>query len=465
MRKNQPLELGGLRSRLKKLMRKIGIPRLLGILTACVLIFQFWILPALTQQPVVITMLMQGQDRANWLPFLEEFQEQNPDIRLNLVEGPFDTNLQENLLTSSFLLGDSPYDILNLDIVWVPKFAAAGWLRPLDDRVPPEQIAEMVGNNIEGGRYNGKLYRMPTTSDAGVLYYRTDLLEQAGAQPPETFREMLTILDKLQQPGSGNAGETNWGYLWQGKQYEGVSAMFVEILEGFGGFWVNRDTLEVGLDQPQAIEAVNFLRDTITKGISPPGVTTYGEEETRLLFQSGQAVFLRNWPYVWRLANQEDSQIKGKIGIRPMIHGVGHPGGSCLGGWGLGISSTTRHPEEAWRVIDFMTSKDTMRRFVLETGLISSYQDLFTEPEIVAQYPHFPELLNAVQQSVLRPPIAQYAQASDVLQRYLSAAFTGRISPENAMQAAARETRNILGRYNTQTSHQPVQSQKVAAQS
>jgi multiple sugar transport system substrate-binding protein len=457
---------GSSQRRLKKLVRKLGIPRLLGMLAALILVFQFWLLPALTQQPVVITMLMQGQDLSNWRPFLDEFQQQNRDIRLNLIEGPFDSNLQENLLTSAFLLGDSPYDILNLDIAWVPKFAAAGWLSPLGDRVPPEELAELVENNIEGGRYNGELYRMPTTSDAGVLYYRTDLLQQGGYDPPETFREMVEIIQDLQKPGDTDAGETDWGYLWQGRQYEGLSAMFVEVIEGFGGFWVNPDTLEVGLDQPQGIEAVEFLRSTITRGISPPGVTTYGEEETRLLFQSGESVFLRNWPYVWRLANAEGSEVRGKVGIRPMVSSVGNNGGSCLGGWGLGISLTAPHPDEAWRVIEYMTSKETMRRFVLETGLLPSHKDLFTDPAIVAKYPYFPPLLEALQQSVLRPPIAQYAQASDILQRYLSAAFTGSMTPERAMQAAAAETRNLLGRLApAQASQNPVEAQKLAIRS
>jgi multiple sugar transport system substrate-binding protein len=113
-----------------------------------------------------------------------------------------------------------------------------------------------------------------------------------------------------------------------------------------------------------------------------------------------------------------------------------------------------------------MTSKDTMRRFVLETGLISSYKSLFTEPEIVAKYPHFPQLLEAVQQSVLRPPVAQYAQASDILQRYLSAAFTGGMDPKEAMQAAARETRNLLDRSRpTRTSEHPAATQAVAMSS
>jgi multiple sugar transport system substrate-binding protein len=450
--------LGGLQRRLRKLMRRLGLPRLVGILVALILVFQFWVLPALTQQPVVITMLMQAQDLANWRPFLKEFEAQNKDIRLNLIEGPFDTNLQENLLTSAFLLGDSPYDVLSLDIVWVPKFAAAGWAMDLSDRLPQEQLAKFVKSNIEGGRYQDKLYRIPTTSDAGVLYYRKDLLEKAGVQPPETFEQMVNIAQSLQKQG-----DARWGYLWQGKQYEGVSAMFVEVLEGFGGFWANPDTLEVGLDQPQAIQAVDFLRSLVTKGISPRGVTTYGEEETRLLFQNEGAVFVRNWPYVWKLANAEDSKVKGDVGIKPMIHAQGHTGGSCLGGWGLAISKTSRHPEEAWRLIQYMTSEETMKRFVLATGLIPSYQTLFKDPDILAKFPHFSQLLEAVQTAALRPPIGQYAQASDVLQRYLSAAFTGRMSSEQAMKAAAQETRNILGRFKpAQVSQNPVVAQKVA---
>ena len=453
--------LSGWQRRLNKLLRRLGIFRLAGIVVTFILVFQFWVLPALTQQPVVLTMLMQGQDRANWAPFFKEFQDKNPDIRLNVVEGPFDTNLVENLYTSAFLLGESPYDVLNMDIVWVPKFAAAGWLRDLSDQLSPEELSKFVKGNIEGGKYQDRLYRIPTTSDSGVLYYRTDLLKQAGVEPPETFGQMIDIAQKLQKQG-----ETPWGYLWQGKQYEGVSAMFVEILEGFGGFWANPQTLEVGLDQPQAIQAAEFLRDTITKRLSPPGVTTYGEEETRLLFQSGGAVFLRNWPYVLKLVNQEGSKVQGNVGIKPMIHAQGQTGGSCLGGWGLGISKTTRHPEEAWRLIQYMTSEETMKKFVLATGLIPSHQTLFKDPEIIAKFPYFPQLLEAVQKPALRPPIAQYAQASDVLQRYLSAVFTGRMNPEQAMQAAARETRNILGRFKpTQVSQNLAAVQKVAVRS
>ncbi|MEG3987768.1 ABC transporter substrate-binding protein [Microcoleus sp. S28C3] len=416
-------------------------PRLLALfavtLTAVLLLF---ILPALTQQPVVLTMLMQGQDLVNWKPFVKEFEQKNPDIRINLIEGPFDSNLIENLYTSAFLLGESPYDIINMDIVWVPKFAAAGWVSDLTDRIPPEQLSKFIQGNVEGGRYRGKLYRIPHASDAGMLYYRKDILEQAKIPAPKTFEEMVKISQNLQKQG-----KATWGYLWQGKQYEGVSAMFVEVLSGFGGFWANPQTFEVGLDKPEAIKAVEFLKNTIASGISPPGVTTYGEEETRLLFQNGKALFLRNWPYVWKLANAEGSNIRGKIAIEPMLSSIGQTGGSCLGGWGWGIAKTSKHPEQAWKAIQYLTSEETQRKFILETGLVPSYKSLFTNKEIVAKYPHYRQLLKVVERSALRPPLAQYAQASDILQRYLSSAFTGRMSAEQAMKAAASETRNLLG--------------------
>ncbi|MCC3430810.1 MAG: ABC transporter substrate-binding protein, partial [Microcoleus sp. PH2017_04_SCI_O_A] len=334
----------------------------------------------------------------------------------------------------------SPYDIINMDIVWVPKFAAAGWVRDLTDRIPPEQLAKFIPGNVEGGRYRGKLYRIPHASDAGMLYYRKDILKQAGIPAPKNFEEMVKISQNLQQQG-----KATWGYLWQGKQYEGVSAMFVEVLSGFGGFWANPQTFEVGLDKPEAIKAVEFLKNTIASGISPAGVTTYGEEETRLLFQNGKALFLRNWPYVWKLANAEGSKVRGKIAIEPMLSSIGKTGGSCLGGWGWGISKTSKHPEQAWKAIKYLTSEATQRKFILETGLIPSYKSLFTDKEIVAKYPHYPQLLKVVERPALRPPIAQYAQASDILQRYLSSAFTGRMTAEQAMKAAASETRNLLG--------------------
>ena len=417
--------------------RKIFQPLIVFLIT--VISIPLLITVVQSQQPTTVKVLIQALEAAQLEPIVEDFNQENPDIRLEIVEAPNDTNQVEDLYTSAFLLGDSPYDLVYMDIVWTPKFAAAGWLKDLSDRVSQEELDQFLDGDVNGGRYEDGLYRMPFRSDGGMLYYRTDWLQEAGYEPPETFTELMEISQGLQ-----DEGYTPWGYAWQGKQYEGLSAMFVEILAGFDAFWVDPDTLEVGLDQPNAIEAVKFLRDTINEGVSPPGVTTYSEEPTRRLFQNGETAFLRNWPYVYGLASESD--IAGNFAIKPMPHAPNGRSGACQGGWGMGIAETTDHPDAAWRVVEYFSRAETQKKYALKTGYVPSRRKLFQDPELVEKYSYLPELLNVIENAVLRPPIAQYSQASDILQRYLSAAISKTMSAEEAMNAAARETRLLLKR-------------------
>lgn len=426
-----------LQQRWQKLRRSRFLSLLIATLIGALLL---WIVPAFSQQPITLNFLVGAPETPTWRPLIKEFEAENPGIRINLIEGPNATNAVEDLYTSSFLLGSSPYDLVYMDIVWVPKFAAAGWLEDLSDRVSPAEAQDFLKGDLEGGRYQGRLYRIPVRSDAGMLYYREDLLSQNGFQPPETFTDLLRISQALQAQKV-----VPWGYVWQGRQYEGSAAMFVEVLAGSGGFWINPQTKEVGLDRPESIQAVEFLLKTISQGISPRGVVTYQEEETRRIFQSGQAAFLRNWPYAWPLANAADSPVRGKIAIKPMVHAQGFESAACQGGWGWGIAKGSRHPNEAWKAVQFFTSKDSQRKVTLSTGYLPSRRSLYSDPEIIKNYSFFPDMLDVLDNAVLRPPIAQYAQASDILQRYLSAALTNQMTPERAMQAAANETRRLLG--------------------
>jgi multiple sugar transport system substrate-binding protein len=394
---------------------------------------------ALAQQPITLTLLMPALDTQAGQSLVRQFEAQNPGIRVEVVEGPNASNLVEDLYTSSFLLGDTPYDLVLMDVVWLPKFAAAGWLVDITDRIPPEQLTGFLPADLEGGKYNGRLYRLPMRSDTGLLYYRQDLLAQAGLQPPETFEDLLNAAKTLQ-----SSGAVRWGYVWQGRQYEGLVAMFTEVLAGQGGFWVKPDTLEVGLDRPEAIQAVNFLHRTIQDGISPPGVTTYQEEEARRLFQSGDVAFMRSWPYAYPLGSAEGSPIKGLFSFKPMVHAAGADSAGCLGGWGLGIAKTSRHPEAALKVVQFFASVEGQRFSILENGYLPTRPSLYTDPAIVAKYSYFPRMQTVAEKAVLRPPVAQYAQVSDILQRYLSAALTDRTPVEEAMKAAAAETRRLL---------------------
>jgi multiple sugar transport system substrate-binding protein len=425
---------------LAKSWRQSQLFRVVIVLSIFVLTALLIVVPLRAQQPVVLSFLMPAPDVAPFPPVLAEFERQNPGIKVNVIEGPNAANLNEDLYTSAFLLGDSPYDLVNLDVTWTPKFAAAGWLKDLTDLIPSSELAKFLPNDIKGGQYKGRLYRLPYRTDIAMLYYRKDLLDQAGLKPPETFAELIQA-SKTIQAKNGAA----WGFVWQGRQYEGLSTVFLEVLEGSGGFWVNPQTNEVGLDQPPAIEALKFLISTVQQGISPPGVNTYIEEDTRRLYQNGAAVFMRNWPYAWDLLNAKDSPVRGKVGIKPMVHATNQQGSGTLGGWGWGISSTSRHPDQAWKLVQYLTSADVQRKLVIAGAYLPSRRSLYDDPELRQRYEYFPVVLRVLENPALRPSIAQYAQTSDILQRYVNSAISGSTSAEDALRAAAKETRTLLG--------------------
>jgi len=385
-----------------------------------------------------ISFLVLASDRDVWARVARDFEASRPGVAVDVVEGPNATDLRENLYTASLLAGDASFDLVYMDVTWTPKFAR--WLVPLDAEFPPAELAKLLPAAVEAGRFRGALYRVPVRTDVGVLFYRRDLLAEAGLAPPETFADLTRDARLLQSPPG------LWGFVWQGSQYEGLVCDFLEVLRGYGGFWVNPDTLEVGLDRREAVDALEFLRRCRTgqDAISPPGVTSYKEDESRRLFQDGRAVFLRNWPYVWRLAQAPGSPVAGKVGVLPMVHAPGGRSAGTLGGWGFGVSRFSRERDLAVDFIRHVISLPGQRALCRESGYAPALAAAYRDPQLLAANPFLSDLLRLHENAVARPVIPDYARASDILQRHLSAALAGLSSPEEALRAAARETRRLL---------------------
>ena len=367
-------------------------------------------------------MLMEPDGTGIWHSLIDDFQKQRPDVHVRLVEGPAPTDSREDLYATSFLSGSAGYDIVYCDVVWIAKFAAAGWLLDLTDRLTSADREDFLPADLNAGYYQGRLYRIPAYSDAGVLYYRKDLVSHA----PETFDDLERLANQFR-----NSDRT--GFLWQGKQYEGLVTVFLEILWGYGGDWIDAQSREVLLDRPEAVQALEFLTRTVGT-ISPPAVTTYIEEDTRILFQNGHAVFLRNWPYVWTMMAQSPMRSDGLAAMAPMVHAPGHQSAATLGGWGYAISQFTRNPESAWQFVKFLTEPEQLQKVQVQMGRLPARKSLLP--------PEFKPILDSAR---MRPPIPEYSRASDILQRWLSAALTRRASPQDALSTAAHETRLLLG--------------------
>jgi multiple sugar transport system substrate-binding protein len=369
-----------------------------------------------------LSLLMEPDGSGLWRELVNDFNTLHPGVRVQLVEGPPPTDTREDMYSISFLSGEAAYDIVYCDVIWTPKFAAAGWLLDLTDRLSPADAGDFLQADLAASRYQGRLYRVPAFTDAGILYYRRDLV----SSPPETFDELEGLAKRLESSDRA-------GFLWQGKQYEGLVTVYLEMLWGFGGDWIDGNTRQVFLDGPEAVRALEFLKRTLGT-ISPAAVTTYTEEETRTLFQNGRSVFLRNWPYVWRLMDQGSLKKGVDVAMAPVVHAPGFPSAATLGGWGFAVSRFTRNPEAAWEFVEFMTAPRQLSRVQSRLGRIPARRSLVP--------PEFAAILGSAR---MRPPIPEYAQASDILQRWLSAALTGRITAEDALKQAARETRSLLG--------------------
>jgi trehalose/maltose transport system substrate-binding protein len=386
-----------------------------------------------------VSVLLPPSERPFWQPIARDFEAAHPGAHVELVEGPQSTDLRESLYTTSLLARDATFDLVYLDVTWTPKFAAAGWLRALDDSFPATDRERFLPSAWDTGIFEGRLYRVPVRTDMGLLFYRQDWLDAEGLKPPATFDQLADEAEQLARMSERG------GYVWQGAQYEGLVCNYLEVLSGYGGYWIDPLTNDVGLDDPEAIAAATFLVVCSRNHASPAGVATYQEEESRRIFQDGHAAFLRNWPYAYRLSQQSGSPLAGHVGVILMpASRTGRPTGT-LGGWGLGVSRYSQHPDLAIQFIRFATSEESQRALCAPTGYAPALEAAYEDTTLLAANPFLTRFLAFQRHSVSRPGIARYAQASDILQRHLSAALAGIESPQAALERAAFETRLLLG--------------------
>ena len=361
-------------------------------------------------------------------------REHRGDIHLKVIRGPLETEAISDLAISSLLLGKAPFDGLLMDVTWLPKYAAAGWMEPLEGFFNQDDLNSLAMGAREGNSYDGHLYRWPMTSDMGLLYYRTDLMDK----PPETPDELVLISQTLQKDK-----KIDWGYVWQGRQYEGLSCVYLEMIDGFGGDWLQPTDNQIGLDLKPGVEAAAWLQGLIDRGVSPKAVTNYAEPEALQSFKVGDAAFMRNWPYAWAELQKSDSAVKGNVGITTMVAKPGHAT-STLGSWGLTVLKGSKHVDASIEAIRFLTTDAAQKQLYLQYGYTPTQQAVFDDPQLLTESPILEDFQKALKVVKPRPETPLYAQISDVLQRQLSSILTHEQTPKAGMNVATDNTRQIL---------------------
>jgi ABC-type glycerol-3-phosphate transport system substrate-binding protein len=328
-------------------------------------------------------------------------------------------------------------DVLQLDVIWTPEFAAAGWITALDDfGISTATLADFFDATLRANRWRGRLYAVPWFVDAGMLYWRTDLMKAA----PTTFTELLADASRALE-----AGDVTAGFVWQGARYEGLVTVFLEHLAGFGGAILAENDAVV-VDSPAAVRALTFMRDSIFRDrIVPESVLTWQEEQVRFAFQNGRAAFMRNWPYAAALLGRPgESAVAGRFAVAPMPHDGGRPA-AALGGAQLAINARSRQPEQAWALVEYLTAPEQMLERAVVTGQFPSRRSLYADPRLAEALPIPPEVARTIVESALpRPATPVYSQLSGILQIQLHRALTRQASPEEALHTAAANMRQVL---------------------
>jgi trehalose/maltose transport system substrate-binding protein len=344
----------------------------------------------------------------------------NTGNTVTLVSTPPDSNARLALYQQLLGAGSPDIDVFQIDVIW-PGILGNHLidLKKYVGNAVNDHFPAMVKNDTVGGR----LVAMPWFTDAGVLYYRKDLLQKYNAKVPETWEEMTVTAQKIQD-GERKAGNAKmWGYVFQGRAYEGLTCNAIEWLASHNGGSIVEADGKVSIDNPGAIAALKIASGWIDK-IAPKGVLNYAEEEARGVFQSGNAVFMRNWPYAWGLANSADSPIKDKVGVSALPKGGANGRhASALGGWQAAVSKYSKNPDLAADLVKYLTSTAEQKRRAIEGNFQPTIASLYKDKDVLAANPFYASLYETFQSAVPRPSTATGSKYNQVSSEFYNTTY------------------------------------------
>ena len=353
--------------------------------------------------------------------------------QVQVVATPNDSSERLALYQQVLSAGSDKIDVFQIDVVW-PGLLGLHLLdlKPYTQGVEGQHFASFIANNTHAGR----LVAMPWFANAGLLFYRKDLLDKYGQKVPATWDELATTAKKVQDAERAAGNDKMWGYVWQGRAYEGLTCNALEWVASHGGGTVVDSDGRISVRNANAAAALRTAASWVGT-ISPTAVLNYAEEESRGVFQAGNAVFMRNWPYAWSLAQGGDSVIKGKVGIAMLPRGTAVGGNAAtLGGESLAVSKYTRNPALAADLVVYMTSAAVQKERALSGSFNPTLPALYRDAEILKANPFMGELYGVFNRAVARPTSAtgaRYNQVSNEFWNAVHEVLAGKVKPDDAL--------------------------------
>jgi multiple sugar transport system substrate-binding protein len=376
---------------------------------------------------------------------IEKFNQQNKgEFQVTYRLMPADTGQYFDKLRTEFQAGGGDIDVMGADVIWPIQFAAQGWLKDLSEDFPESEQQKFLPAPLAASTYEGGVYAVPWYEDAGLLYYRKDLLEQSGfSAPPKTWDELKEMAQTVtEQTGTPN------GFVFQGANYEGGVCNALEYIRTHGGDVLENVTSgKVIIDSPEAAAGLETYHSMIADGVAPQAVLNYTETESVPVFGNGEAVFLREWPGTYGdIAGGQEYNLKiEKVGVAPIPVAPGHQSSSTLGGWTMAINAQTDMPDEAWAFAQFMTSEESLKFRSIQGGYIPGRSSLLDDPEVEEANPIVGLAKEILLDNATSRPVTQfYGDMSLEMAEQFNSALKGDVSPQEAVGTLQKSLSSIM---------------------
>jgi multiple sugar transport system substrate-binding protein len=369
-----------------------------------------------------------GKDNSGLMPHLAEAWNANHATEKVTVKQQSDqADQQLSDLEQHFQAKDAGYDVVTVDVVWSAEFAAKGWIIPLEGKyaLPTDKL---LAPPVKAATYNGKLYAAPYASDAGLLYYRKDLVPKA----PATWDEMIADCKGKTSPSI--TGPKPACYAGQFAKYEGLTVNASEAINTAGGQIVKEDGKTPNVETAEAAKGLEFLVNGFKQGYIPKEALGFQETQSLNAFQAGQLMFLRNWPYADSILAGTGSKVAGKFDIAP-LPGLNGPGASSLGGHSVAISTYSKYKATALDFLKFVES-DAVQSYNLTQGSNAPVlASLYDDPELVKKFPYLPVLKKGIENAIPRPVTPFYPAVTEAIETNAYAALQGTKSVQDALKS------------------------------
>lgn len=375
----------------------------------------------------------------------QRYMEKHPDVIIKVLDMPDLVQDRLGLYLQFFEAKSSEVDIYQIDVIW-PGDLAEHFV-DLYQYGAGEVIDQHFPAIVENNTVDGRLVALPWFTDAGLLYYRTDLLEKYGIAVPKTWDELESAAKVIQAAERAKGNRDFWGFVWQGNAYEGLTCDALEWIAANGGGTIISPDKKITINNPLAIEMIEKAASWVGN-ISPSGVVGFGEEDARNIWQAGNAAFMRNWPYAYSVGNDDDSVIKNLFDVAPLPAGKSGQGAATLGGWQLAVSKYSNYPAIAADVALFLGSYEEQKIRATRGSLNPTIMDLYKDEDVLASNPFFGSLYDVFINAVARPSTATSPRYNEVSTSFFTAVhsvLTKKTSAQIALEELELDLADLTG--------------------